>query len=370
MKIIAFYLPQFHRFPENDKWWGKGFTEWTNVKNARPLFKGHNQPKQPLDDNYYNLLEPKTLKWQCDLAKQYGIYGFCYYHYWFDGKMLMQKPMELMLKNKEIDLPFCICWANDNWTRSWAKKSKEVLIGQTYGGKNDWEEHFNYLLPFFQDKRYMLINGKPIMIIYRPETIPVLREMLNLWDEMAKQNGFPGLTFVYQQYSYNHLTADTGDLFDYGIEYQPGYIMEKQRKYNLGVITSKVLHEITKFFHLPQNKISTIHYSYDAVWKDILNLSPKDEKMIPGAYVNWDNTPRYKKDASVHIGFSVEKFKKYLTMDIKKAKEIYHKDMIFMFAWNEWGEGGYLEPDKENKYSVLEAIKEALEANQEFPSWR
>ena len=145
MKIIAFYLPQFHCFPENDAWWGTGFTEWNNVRSAQPLFKNHNQPRVPLDNNYYDLTETENLRWQAHLAQKYGVYGFCYYHYWFNGKLLMEKPMEQMLSDKEIQLPFCICWANENWTKAWAKRSKEVLIAQNYENKEDWKKHFEYL---------------------------------------------------------------------------------------------------------------------------------------------------------------------------------------------------------------------------------
>ena len=144
MKIIAFYLPQFHEFRENDEWWGKGFTEWTNVKSAKPLYKGHNQPKVPYGEKYYNLLDTETLRWQSKLAKEYGVYGFCYYHYWFDGKMLMNRPMELLLENTDITQKFCICWANEKWTKAWAKKERTVLIDQTYGNEKDWKEHFEY----------------------------------------------------------------------------------------------------------------------------------------------------------------------------------------------------------------------------------
>ena len=224
MKIIAFYLPQFHSFKENDEWWGKGFTEWTNVKNAKPLFKGHYQPRIPLNKNYYNLTNVDTLKWQADIAKKYGIYGFCYYHYWFDGHMLMEKPMELMLANEEVDLPFCICWANENWTKAWAQHSKKVLISQTYGDRSDWEKHFYYLLPFFMDKRYIYKDEMPIFVIYRPELIPTLRPMLEFWDKLAKENGLKGIIYMYQQHNYDHQTADTGDLFSYAIEYEPGRV--------------------------------------------------------------------------------------------------------------------------------------------------
>ncbi|MCD7820315.1 MAG: glycoside hydrolase family 99-like domain-containing protein, partial [Lachnospiraceae bacterium] len=172
VKIIPFYLPQFHTIPENDKWWGKGFTEWTNVRKAVPLFEGHQQPKLPLGDHFYNLLDDETKIWQAELAKQYGIFGFCYYHYWFkNGKRLLEKPAEQMLKNKDIDLPFCFCWANENWSRNWDGGNHEIIMAQEYGGKREWEMHFQYLLPFFRDKRYITMNGKPLFIIYKPEQI-------------------------------------------------------------------------------------------------------------------------------------------------------------------------------------------------------
>ena len=159
-KIIAFYLPQFHRIPENDKWWGEGFTEWTNTKSSKPLFKGHDQPKEPLNDNYYNLLDKDTRKWQGELAKKYGIYAFCYYHYWFNGKLLLQKPIEKMLNQNEPNLPFCMCWANEPWSRSWDGREKEVIMPQAYGEKKQWKKHFDYLLPFFKDTRYIKVGNK------------------------------------------------------------------------------------------------------------------------------------------------------------------------------------------------------------------
>ena len=171
MKIIAFYLPQFHNIPENDEWWGNGFTEWTNVKKAKPIFEGHQQPKVPLNNNYYNLLDDNVKVWQADLAKKYGVYGFCYYHYWFNGKMLLEKPMEQMLENKEVDIPFCISWANEPWTKAWVGDEKKMLIAQEYGQEEEWKEHFMYLLPFFKDERYIKKDGKPFFIFYRPDIV-------------------------------------------------------------------------------------------------------------------------------------------------------------------------------------------------------
>lgn len=364
MKIIAIYLPQFHTFPENDKWWGKGFTEWTNVKNAKPVFDGHDQPRVPLNNNYYDLLDIETLRWQTKLAKEYGIYGFCYYHYWFDGTMLMNKPMEMLLANKDIDQKFCISWANEDWTKAWAKREKTVLMSQTYGNKEDWKKHFDYLCPFFEDDRYIKIEGKPLFIIYRPELIKTLRPMIELWNTLAREKGFGGIKLAYQQVYYNHLKEKTGDLFDYGIEYQPLYVKPQQQK-TFSVIRRKVLHELISKLKLPQKKWATIYYDYDDTWKRILGIVPRDDKMIPGAFVNWDNTPRYKNHASIMVGYSKDKFQRYLSMQIRRARCVYDKDMLFMFAWNEWGEGGFLEPDESEGYARLEAVREALRSTGE-----
>ena len=166
MKVIAFYLPQFHTIPENDEWWGKGFTEWTNVKAAKPLFEGHVQPRIPLNNNYYNLLDDEVMEWQVELARQYGVYGFCFYHYWFDGHMLLEKPMENMLNSDKINFPYCICWANENWTNAWtANGDVKTLIKQTYGDREEWERHFSYLLDFFKDKNYIKENNKPLFVL-------------------------------------------------------------------------------------------------------------------------------------------------------------------------------------------------------------
>lgn len=360
MKIIAYYLPQFHTFPENEKWWGKGFTEWTNVKNAKPIYKGHNQPRIPLDNNYYDLTNVETIRWQSKLAQKYGIYGFCYYHYWFNGRKIMEKPMELMLADSQITLPFCISWANHDWTKSWAKKSKELLMKQTYGQEENWVMHFNYLLKFFKDKRYIKMGNRPVFILYQPQNMPVVREMFTLWNKLAIENGFDGICYMYQHFQYNHMQDANGDLFDFGIEYEP--MFTKQRLlYTFPSLFHKFSHEISSKVHLKQWLWNSIQYNYDTVWNDILNRMPRDNKMIPGAFIDWDNSPRYGKDACFYPGYTSEKFENYLKQQIINAKEKYHKDIIFLFAWNEWGEGGYMEPDVKEKYARLEAVQKALQ---------
>lgn len=369
MKIIAYYLPQFHTFPENDEWWGEGYTDWVGVKKAKPIFDGHYQPRIPLNKNYYDLTDVNILQWQADIARKYGVYGFCYYHYWFEGKLLMEKPIELMLNHKEIDLPFCICWANHTWTKAWASHNREIIMEQKYGTEEDWKKHFEYFLPFFKDSRYIRIDEKPLLVIYRPNDIPNLEDMLKYWNEISKEHGLSGICYAYQHYDYNHKKDKGGDLFSYGIEFQPGKIKDEQLIHTLSIMWRKLKNIVVNKFSLPQDKSSTMWYSYDDVWKRILKSTPIDEKMIPGAFVDFDNTPRYKKMAAVYYEATPEKFYYYLSKQIKHAKQVYKKDMLFIFAWNEWGEGGYLEPDEKYGYGMLEAIRKALIENNEFPQY-
>lgn len=371
MKTIAFYLPQFHAIPENDEWWGKGFTEWVNVKKAKPLYEGHYQPRVPLNENYYNLLDPQTMRWQTQIAKEHGLYGFCFYHYWFDGHMLLEKPMEMLLKDKTIDFPFCVCWANEHWTKAWVSKQDNILIAQRYGERKEWEEHFNYLLPFFKDERYIKTNGKPLVVIYRPELIDCLNDMLDCWQELAVKNGLEGLEFAYQQIQFDIQKNKDDSRFTYNIEYQPNYanydlthekfVFLKKVKRWLTPILQKIGINIEQV--RPQGLIKR---DYDEVWNAILARMPSSEKSIPGAFVDWDNTPRKQEKGSVFLGVTPEKFEKYMTEQIRRTKEVYKKDMLFLFAWNEWAEGGYMEPDEKYGYGYLEALKKALEANNEF----
>lgn len=376
MKIIAFYLPQFHNIPENDEWWGDGFTEWVNVKKNKPLYEEHYQPRVPLNNNYYNLLDDEVKIWQASLAKKYGIYGFCYYHYWFDGHLLLEKPMEQMLNNKKVDLPFCICWANEPWTKAWVGETK-VLMPQRYGNEKEWEAHFNYLLPFLKDKRYIKVDGCPLFVIYRPEIINCLNDMLDYWDKLAKKNGFKkGLCFAYQNVDFDLQKNKDDSRFDMNIEFEPVYAyrdmfsgkhkMLKSLRRNLSNFLGKhygidLLHYGENFF----NKNKPI--SYDDAWKKILKRKPESDKNVPGAFVEFDNSPRKGKNAKIYQGATPEKFEKYMTEQIKRAKTVYKKDFLFITAWNEWAESCYLEPDEKYQYKYLEAVKQALINNDEWP---
>ena len=372
MKIIPLYLPQFHTIPENDEWWGKGFTEWVNVREAKPLFEGHNQPRVPLNNNYYDLSDIETLKWQCRIAKEYGIYGFCMYHYWFNGHLLLEKPMEMLLAHPEIDIKYCISWANHDWTDAWKASNRQpkVLIAHNFDDEKDWVDHFNYLLPFFKDPRYMTENNKPLMVIYIPNIIRKLKKMLNVWSQMARDNGFDGLTFIYQSAASSFDNSWDHSLFDYGVEMNPGYVGLANRQKNSSFFPKlmKYSHEIKRFLHirrslLPQKKITEVSKAdYDYTWQRILELRPISNapKMIPCAFTDWDNTPRHKERGYLFQGVSPDKFKSYFKQLIDNTKNFYDTDMIFVFAWNEWAEGGYLEPDEKNGFAFLEAIKECL----------
>lgn len=374
-KLIPFYLPQFHIIPENDKWWGEGFTEWTNVKKSMPLYEGHDQPRIPLDGNYYNLLEDDVKIWQTDLAKKYGIFGFCYYHYWFkDGKKLLEKPAEQMLLNKQVDLPFCFSWANENWSRNWDGGNREVIMEQEYGGKDEWEKHFQYLLPFFKDERYITVDGKPLFIIYKPEQIIDISQMAEYFRKRAVENGFPGLCLAFQFPTYYTDMFYRNDIFDYRIGFEPVYSRNVENLQCPGGTSSKVSlirkvfgeDAVSKYRKSRQRRIgsgwgkaqSLAMFFYDETWDKILN-NEWTEEFLPGALVDWDNTPR-NKHGVLYEGFSIEKFEKYMKNLVKRANEE-EKPIIFINAWNEWAEGAFLEPDEKYGYRKLEAIKRALE---------
>lgn len=370
MKLIAFYLPQYHSIPENDEWWGKGFTEWTNVKKAKPVIKNQVQPKIPLNDNYYCLLDDNVKKWQAKIAKDAGIYGFCYYHYWFNGKMLLEKPAEQMLINKEIDMPFCFSWANEPWSRSWKGDSKNVIMEQSYGTKEDWKEHFDYLLPFFKDERYIKDNGKPMFIIYKPDIIPECYEMLNYWNELAKSSGFDGLYFGCQ-FPSSFRNRDNEKKFDFAIEFEPLYTRTEEKDFlNISTVSGKIKLALTHpalFIDTAVKKFKNIFFKRPVIEKyvktceQITNRKPYFSNSVPGIFTGWDKTPRNGSRATIYKGSSPKIFEKYLKKQVIRAKDIYKTDYLFITAWNEWGEGAYLEPDKENRYGYLNAVKKSLE---------
>lgn len=369
-KIITFYLPQFHTIPENDKWWGTGFTEWVNTRKAVPLFEEHYQPKTPLNENYYDLSDVKVMIEQAKLAMKYGVDGFCYYHYWFkDGKKLLEKPIENMLRTPEVKIPFCLCWANENWSRNWDGGNKEIIMEQKYGDIRDWEIHFQYLLKFFRDERYITYEGKQVLLIYKPEEIEVFNAMIDYWQNRMVEEGYLGLIVIRQfPYSYFDTTYDDSRI-DYTVKFEPAmqWAMDNLNCKNTGNVSNMkkilsnlpVLQSMKKLYKktsLYKKKCSCIVKDYDETWNSILYKQPYGKKLINGAFVNWDNTAR-KKNGFVYNGGTPEKFEKYMSELLSKESAL---NMVFINAWNEWAEGAYLEPDEKYGYKYLEALSTAL----------
>lgn len=365
MKKIALYLPQFHAIPENDAWWGEGFTEWTNVSKSKPQFIKHVQPEIPYGKNYYNLLDENVQENQAKMAKKYGVDGFCYYHYWFEGKLLLEKPMENMLKNPKVDIPFCICWANETWARTWDGKEQDILIKQNYNEtKDDWKAHFNYFLPFFKDDRYIKHDGKPMLLIYKPHLILNCKEMLEYWNKLAIEAGFNGMYMGFQHHSaFDHDMDTLG--FDFGVEFEPFYTVReinKEQSQSGGKFKYAIKHPGWAWRNFVRKiKKGPRIYDYDMVWRRILKRTPERKNVMPGAFAGWDNTPRKGQNADVFFESTPQKFEKYFEAQLKHAKEVYDAEYIFINAWNEWAEGAHLEPDEHNGFGYLEAFKKAAE---------
>lgn len=368
-KVIAFYLPQYHTIPENDTSYGKGFTEWTNVKKANPLFENHNQPRIPEKNNYYNLLDINVMIKQAELAKKYGIYGFCYYHYWFkNGKKLLEKPLEAMLKDKRVDIPFMLCWANENWTRKWDGGNNEIIVEQNYGDYEDLKKHIDYLCEFFRDERYIKMDGKPVFIIYKPEIIPNIRKVVGLIRKRVKENGFNGIVIM-SQYPDYFFACKKSDLLDYHIQFEPKFIQDyeveklnlKRRKVKHFMLSHNMnyLYQILLQKYQKEKKKELVHRDYDNDWQEIINYPVDDKRTVAGAFVDWDNTPRNKMGL-VYDNATPEKFFYFFKELVTKVDNEYALDYIFINAWNEWAEGAYLEPDEKNHYEYLEAIKRVV----------
>lgn len=375
-KIIAFYLPQFHSIPENDAAYGKGFTEWTNTKKAAPLFEGHYQPKTPYGEDYYCLLDDGVMEKQAKLAKENGIYGFCYYHYWFkNGKKLLEKPLENMLKNPNIDIPFCMCWANENWSKRWDGGNNEVIVEQDYGDIKDLDNHIEYLCQFFKDDRYIKEDGMPILLIYKPELIPNLKKVVKRIRRKVVESGFGGIKLI-AQYPIFFLEGANLNLFDYYIQFEPIFIQldlvdQKRKNYKKRIKRKMLEMGLDKLLRKIQSSIlkgnmqsskELTHRSYDNDWDAILNYKVKDKRLIAGAFVDWDNTAR-NRCGVVYGGSTPDKFGENMKRLMDKVDKEYANEFIYINAWNEWAEGAYLEPDERYGYAYLEALRNAVEGN-------
>lgn len=362
MKPIALYLPQFHEIKENNEWWGKGYTEWNAVKGAKPLYKKHYQPKIPLNKNFYDLADEsgKIWAWQAKLAKDYNVYGFCIYHYWFyTGEQLLEKPMEILLKHPEIDINYCVCWANETWRRTWYSSKNEVLKEQRYGGENEWSNHFYYLLKFFKDPRYIKVDHKPVVCIYRTNQIAVLNKMIEQWNILAKQNGFSGVYIISCNYDGRY---DTRKSIDAYYNYEPwtsicthhwNYLIAKERCERL---LRKYYNKFSDRKPLPLFKLPAT-YLYK---RNINTLWTNNRKIYLGTMPAFDDTPRRPRKATIIHSVSNDFYENIVQIKKRLIKEKREDDFVFINAWNEWGEGAYLEPDERNKYSYLEAIRDAM----------
>lgn len=363
MKVICMYLPQYHSFPENDEWWGKGYTEWVAVKRAKPLFAGHVQPRIPEDGHYYDLDSEgvETLKRQAEMANKYGIYGFSMYQYYFNGKTLMEKPLETLLAHPEIDLKYCLCWANESWTRTWYGLENQVLMEQTYGQEEDWKRHFEYMLRFFRDPRYIKVDNKPVYQIYKTFDIPCFEEWAECFNRWAVEAGFDGVFIVSGKTAAGQEErSQCMDKIGGYYYFEPGYSLKfglskmQRLSYNLSVAIRSILN---KFLSEDKRRLERI-VKAGWIYKAVTSRDYGDNE-YPGLIPDWDNTPRRSYKGLVYKGTSPQKFQDALRV-LKNKVEGHSNDFVYVNAWNEWGEGAYLEPDKYRGYEYLEAISNIL----------
>lgn len=370
-KVFAAYLPQYHEIEENNIFWGKGFTDWNGVRNSCPLFKNHYQPRIPLDNNYYDLSDIESIKWQASIAKKFGISGFNIYHYWFkNSHKVLEKPAELLLKDKNINIEFFFSWDNTSWIRSWSNISgnawsplfdkkenskintnKEILLELCYGNENDWRLHFEYLLQFFKDKRYLKIDNKPVFSLMKQDGIDTIIDMYEYWNKLAIENGFNGIYFLIGK----RILGKNNTFFSNFI-YEP--------RSSGWALKDALLNRIKKYLKIDicKNKEVKFKLNYEDVWKKIIkNIKKNDSSnFIYCGFVRYDDSPRRGKNAAVIIGDSPELFQKYFGKLYCMSCE-QDKPFILLTAWNEWGEGAYLEPDNFYQFSYLNALKNIVE---------
>lgn len=380
-RIIAFYLPQFHPIPENDKFWGKGFTEWTNVAQAKPLFKGHYQPRIPADLGFYDLRLQETREAQANLAKEYGVEGFCYWHYWFgNGKQLLERPFNDVLSSGKPDFPFCLAWANHDWTtKTWKNGTafvKSTMIAQqTYPGNEDNIAHFNYVLKAFKDKRYITVDGKPIFLIFDPYNFKEIKEFITLWRELARVNNLKGIHFVAITNSTSTIKINADGTISHTLPninssaklYQSILDLGFDAINSFGKSRAEMLY-MGKYNRLIQKSLrrfgltkKTNNFDYEKTVKFFFNNEDSWENVYPAILPQWDRSPRVGSYDGVYINATPEKFENHImnALEIIKNKTPERK-ILFLRSWNEWGEGNYVEPDLKFGRGFLEAIKNCI----------
>ena len=349
-RIIAFYLPQFHPIPENDEWWGKGFTEWTNVAKAKKYFHGHYQPRIPADLGFYDLRVPETREAQAQLARDAGIEGFCYWHYWFDeNHQLLERPFNEVLKSGKPDFPFCLAWANESWyAKLWDKdvRKDKLLIEQKYDGIAQYTKHFYDVLPAFKDERYIKQDGKPVFVIYKPLASPEIENFMSVWNELALREGIKGIYWV------GHCINDVGNLYKYralGFDSINVFSMNAYGK-SLNPFIRALKKIYRTFFRLPYTT------DYRKVVDFISDGTDKDSDVSPTILTGWDHTPRSGKNGCVMQNYNPESFLKHIR-NVFSSLKYKNNGLIFLKSWNEWAEGNYLEPDLKYGHSFLDILK-------------
>jgi lipopolysaccharide biosynthesis protein len=367
VRAIAFYLPQFHPIPENDEWWGKGFTEWINVVRTKPQFEGHHQPHLPADLGFYDLRVPETRAAQADLAAAYGIHGFCYYHYWFNSRRILERPFNEVWKSGEPDFPFCLCWANENWTRRWDGLEAHLLLEQRYSESDDLA-HIRSLIPVFSDPRYIRVADRPLLLVYRASKLPQPEKTTDLWRREAERAGLKGL-FLVRVESFRNENGDPRTIgFDCALEFQPRWFE---------LTRSRILRR--KWWH--RRKIGTSEPSFfdncvcdyeDVVAKALADSVPPYPR-IPSVCPGWDNSPRRKHGAHILTNSTPEIYERWLREVANRRRaatrsqgnSLLNEDsLVFINAWNEWGEGTHLEPCQTWGHGYLEATRRALAISQ------
>lgn len=350
-RAVTFYLPQFHPIPENDQWWGPGFTEWTNTAKARPLFRGHVQPTLPADLGFYDLRLPESREAQSDLAQRYGVEAFCYWHYWFGGgRRILERPFAEVLATGKPSISFCLAWANQTWTGIWHGATNRILMEQTYPGPEDDQAHFDLIVEAFRDERYLRVDDKPVFYVFRPEDLPCAAEFVDRWQGMARAAGLPGL----------YLVAEVGDMLGHG----PKYSRIKQDGFDAGAhIRMPAVTTPTEVFKMRVRRrlrggLETYPYSaIPAPYPD--GIDP--EHLQPGIYPNWDNSPRSGRRGLVLTGAEPDKFRPHVRGAIDKVIDRPSQQrLLWIKSWNEWAEGNHLEPDLVHGHGWLQVLKEEL----------
>lgn len=356
LRAIALYLPQFHPTPENDEWWGKGFTEWRNVTKARPLFPGHYQPHLPADLGFYDLRLPEAREAQAALAREYGIHGFCYYHYWFNGRCMLERPFNEVLASGKPDFPFCLCWANENWTRAWDGGKTNILLGQNYSHDDDLA-HINSLMPAFQDPRYIRIDGRPLFLVYRTGLLPDPRRTAEIWREAAVRAGVGDLYLVrVERFARDIDPALIG--FDATVEFAPDADAMVARRFHDGLPGFLSRHGIIISRAYAQNRV----VRYADLAKSMLSRPMPEFKRFRCVTPMWDNSARRKQHAWIVVDSTPDLYQNWLETVAAQTRQRYQGDerLVFINAWNEWAEGNHLEPDLKWGRAYLEATRGAL----------